>query len=158
MAASAAQIAQLRRMCAELGAETYSDATLAAYIEARPMRDMRGEPYLTTLGFLNVIWEPTYDLNGAAADIWDEKAGALIEEVDTTVDGTSLARSQVYEHARKRASHYRSRAAIRSVPELSRRDEATRHALRWNLLGDEEDYGIVDGMSGDVMPGLADDE
>lgn len=115
MSATAAQIARLRRMTAEPDATTYSDDTLADYIEAHPVRDAQGrEPYERLSdgrlsATLNDLWTETYDLNAAAADVWDEKASALTEETDTSVEGASITRSQAYEHARNEARKYRGK-------------------------------------------------
>ena len=86
MSATDEQIARLRRMTAEPTADTYDDRALADYIEAHPLRDADGrDPGDET-------WADTYDFAAAAADVWDEKAAGLIEEVDANVDGASLAR------------------------------------------------------------------
>ena len=116
MSATDAQIARLRRMTAEPDAEgTYDDDAIAGYIEAHPVRDAQGrEPYERLSdgrlsATLNDLWTETYDLNAAAADVWDEKASALTEETDTSVEGASITRSQAYEHARKEARKYRGK-------------------------------------------------
>ncbi len=127
MSATEAQIARVRRMTAEPDAEgTYDDDAIAGYIEAHPVRDAQGrEPYerlddgrLSTT--INSLWTETYDLAAAAADVWDEKASALTEETDTSVDGASITRSQAYQHARSEARKYRGRsrpATIRLAPD-----------------------------------------
>ena len=123
MAATAAQIAQLRRMVAETTATvTYSDTYLTTYIEAHPMYDERGEePYTwdssTTppTKVVNLDWIATYDLNAAAADIWDEKAAEVADQFDFSADGASHSLSQKYEHYQRRAAYYRARRATRSI-------------------------------------------
>lgn len=122
MAATAAQIAELRRMVAEPTTTTYSDATLTTYIERRWLRDELGtEPYTwdytTTPPHqdANTDWIPTYDLNAAAADVWDEKAAALATEFDFSADGGSYSRSQKGTFASQRARYYRARTAARTV-------------------------------------------
>jgi hypothetical protein len=121
MSATDAQIAKLRRMVAEPTQDTYDDATLAEYIEAHACRDARGfEPFERLLngrlsGTLNMLWTPTYDVAAAAADVWDEKASALTEETDASIDGASLTRSQAYEHAKAEARKYRAKQHIGSI-------------------------------------------
>lgn len=93
MAATAAQIAQLRRMVAEPTGATYTDEALAGYIEAHG------------------LGEAGYDLHAAAADIWDEKAAALAANFDATADGASLHLSQQYQQAMAQAQAHRNRSA-----------------------------------------------
>ena len=87
MTASAAQIAQLRRMVAEPATTTYSDAALQGYIEAYPLLDQRGEPPYTydyatpPAQVANPEWIATYDLHAAAADVWEEKAATTAAQV-----------------------------------------------------------------------------
>lgn len=121
MSATAAQIAQLRRMVAEPTTATYDDTTLAGYIEAYPLLDERGEePYIWDTSSSppeqddNEDWIPTYDLHAAAADIWDEKAAALATAFDATADGASLRLSQKYEQAMARVRYHRSRRSPKS--------------------------------------------
>lgn len=112
MAASNADIFELRRLTAEpTDARGYTNSRLAAYIERYPLVDRLGRsPWRSNLGNppeleVNPFWTATYDLNAAAADIWDEKASSLAENYDR--DGAS--RSQAYDHAVKRAKHFRAR-------------------------------------------------
>lgn len=119
MAATAEQIARLRRMVAEPTTTTYSDATLIQVIERHPLLDDLGrEPYeldqedeLT----INPDWVPTYDLNAAAADVWDEKAAALTTEFDFSAGGQNFSRSQAYAQAEQMARRYNSRRAMRTI-------------------------------------------
>lgn len=125
MAASAAQIARLRRMVAD-DAYDYGDADLAAYIEAYPLLDASGyEPYPRLAdgrpsATLNTLWTPTYDLAAAAADVWAEKAAASAGDFDTSADGQSVALSQAHAHAKAMQRYYAARrrvAAVRLRPE-----------------------------------------
>lgn len=119
MAASADMIAKLRRMIVESGSTTYTDGDLAGYIEQYPIPDSFGyQPFLTsgagvTIG--SALWTPTYDLNRAAADLWDEKAAALACNYNMTADGATLNRSEAYEHACQRARHFRSRRNMGTI-------------------------------------------
>lgn len=116
MAATAAQIAQVRRMVNESTAATYTDDAIQGYIEMYPLLDERGEmPYTWDTSTdppsqdENEDWIPTYDLHAAAADIWEEKAAVLSQDYDFAADGGRYTRSQAYEQAMKQARAHRSR-------------------------------------------------
>jgi len=122
MAASAEQIARLRRMVAEPTTATYTDDDLAAYIAAHPLMDANGRKQyvVQALGTTvpptaDPLWVPTYDLNAAAAEVWGEKAAALAANFDVNADGASMALSQKYAHACERARYYRARRAMRTI-------------------------------------------
>jgi hypothetical protein len=114
--ATAGQIARLRRMVDEADETTYTDETLAEYIEERPSMDERGElPFEWDTSTEpptqdeNESWIETYDLAAAAADVWAEKAAVLAQDYDTNADGASLSRSQAYEQAMKQSRYWSSR-------------------------------------------------
>ncbi len=115
MSATAAQIAQVRRMVAEPTTTTYSDATIQGYIETYPLRDERGqEPYTWLLNnpptqSANPQWIATYDLHAAAHDIWDEKAALLAGNFDFSADGAAFSRSQAHQQAQAQARYYAAR-------------------------------------------------
>jgi len=122
MTATAAQIAQVRRMTNEPLTTTYSDAAITTLIESYPVMDELGtEPYYwnyTTTPpskVANIDWIPTYDLNAAAADVWAEKASVLSTDFDFNADGGSYTRSQAYEQAMKQQRHYASRRAPTTI-------------------------------------------
>lgn len=122
MSATAAQIERLRRMVNEATAATYDDYTLAEYIERYPLVDERGEkPYTWDTSTTppsqdeNEDWIPTYDLNAAAADVWEEKAGVLAPDYAFSADGGRYERNQAYEQAMKQARYYRSRRSMRTI-------------------------------------------
>ncbi len=121
MAATAAQVSQLRRMIDEPATTTYSDDTLQAYIERHPTLDENGqEPGDWLLAspprwVVNTLWIPTYDLAAAAADLWAEKASALAPDYDFNADGGSFSRSQAYEQAMKQARYYRSCQTVGTI-------------------------------------------
>lgn len=110
MAASASEIRRLRRIVVEPTETTYLDADIAAAIERHPMIDASG--YAPD----HVDWTPTYDVNGAAADLWEEKAGALVASYDFQADGAAYSRSQMYDQAMRHARKYRSMSAAEGVP------------------------------------------
>ena len=84
MTATAAMILSVRRKVAEPTSTTYSDTAIQTVIESYPLIDQRGEePYTWDLSTQpptqddNEDWIVTYDLNAAAAVIWEEKAAAV---------------------------------------------------------------------------------
>jgi hypothetical protein len=124
MPATADQVMRLRRMTGEMTSNAYSDAQLKGYIESYPLVDVNGRQYYLEPQYvtgalpntkvnvmLNPVWIPTFDLNSAAADIWQEKATAYTGDFDFSADGGSFSRSQVYEHAMQQARYYRGRRA-----------------------------------------------
>lgn len=121
MAASATDIARVRRMVNEPDATTYSDADIAEAIERYPAVDARGEdPWVestTTPGTLeeNEDWTATYDLNAAASDLWAEKAAVLAQDYDFEADGGSYTRSQANAQAMRMSRHYSARRNPRTI-------------------------------------------
>lgn len=118
-------LARFRRMVAEPTDATYSDEVLSGYVEALPLLDEMGAvPFTWSYStnpptkVANAAWIPTYDLNAAAAEVWQEKAGALSERYDFKADGGDFAISQAYDHAVRQTAYYRQRRAARtaSVP------------------------------------------
>lgn len=123
MAATAGQIAEVRRMMGELTTAIYSDTALQGYIERYPLADVNGqEPFIsqyqvgaTTTKLANPLWIPTYDLNAAAADVWQEKGAMVAPDHDFSADGGSYQRSQTYTHAMQMHRHYRARRSPQSI-------------------------------------------
>ena len=116
MSATAAQVARLRRLVSESSTDTYSDATLAEYIERYPLLDERGEePYTWDTSTQpptqddNDDWIATYDLHAAAGDIWEEKAGAEAAKFNFSADGGSYSMSQKYQQMMAQARYHRAR-------------------------------------------------
>lgn len=104
-----AQIAQVRRAVNESTTTTYSDADMRAFIEDHPLVDADGfSPDQDS-------WTATYDLNAAAADIWEEKAGSRADDFDFSADGGNYSRSQSYEQAMKQARYFNSRRSLKTV-------------------------------------------
>lgn len=122
MTATAAMIARVRRMVNEPETTTYADADISAIIETYPSLDERGEePYTWDNSTepptkdTNDNWIVTYDLNAAAADIWEEKAASVAQDFDFKADGGGYTRSQVYDQFMKSAKHYRSKRSIATI-------------------------------------------
>lgn len=93
MAASASDVARLRKLIAEPTTDNYSDADLEDVIERYPIDDSEGnEP-------TDEDWVASYDIFTAAAEIWTEKAAALVSAgtYDFSADDASFKRSQMYE-------------------------------------------------------------
>lgn len=94
MAASAEDLATVRRLAAEPTETTYSDEALNALIETYPIPDGEGnDPD-------DDNWAATYDLFLAASQVWTEKAAALLGAggtFDFSADDASFKRSQIYD-------------------------------------------------------------
>ena len=97
MAATADQIAQLRRMVDEPTEAIYSDTVLASLIERNPTYDTDGNRPDDD------DWVATYDLNRTASAVWIEKAAALSSNFNFSADGGSFHRSEAHAHAVKMA-------------------------------------------------------
>lgn len=124
MGASAEMIARVRRMVVEPDETTYTDEAMAVYIEEHPLVDLNGQKP-TILGYSefneqlglslygslvpNPYWIATYDLNAAAADIWDEKAAALV------ANGAIYETDSAHLQAMRQVRHYASRRAVRTT-------------------------------------------
>lgn len=110
MAASAPQIARLRRMVAEpTDANGYTPAVLAEVIERYPLLDADGFEQGDD------EWVETWDLNAAASEIWTEKASLKVDNQDFSADGSTFKQSQQYEQAMKMARHYGARRSPGSI-------------------------------------------
>lgn len=119
-------------MVNEPTATTYSDYDLSQYIEARSVRDARGVDSVdwdyTTLPPTQTIspdWIPTYDINAAAADIWDEKASAVADCISFSADGASYSVNEKVANYNRMAAKYRSKSRIRSAKMVSKARETT---------------------------------
>ncbi|PKO03046.1 MAG: hypothetical protein CVU43_04505 [Chloroflexi bacterium HGW-Chloroflexi-5] len=120
---TAAQIAELRRMVAEPTTTTYSDVLLQGFIARYPLMDeLQQEPYTWTMvdgvysQLANTLWIPTYDLNAAAADVWEEKLASLSAvAIDFNADGGNYSDSQAFEHAEKMVKRFRGRRCAKNV-------------------------------------------
>lgn len=60
-----------------------------------------------TAGSAFYLTTRAYDLNAAAADVWQRKAGHYQTAYDFSADGASYKRSQLIEHCLAMAKHYR---------------------------------------------------
>ena len=57
----------------------------------------------------------TYDINGAAADCWRERASKVTSYYDVQLDGHKLSRSQWFKHCTDMAGIFDNRARVRTV-------------------------------------------
>ncbi len=109
MTATANQITDVRRMTNERTTANYSDDAIQALIERYPLVDADGySPEQDN-------WTATYDLNAAAAAIWEEKAGARADKFDFSADGGTYHRSQSYDACMKQARYYRSKRSPKTI-------------------------------------------
>jgi hypothetical protein len=109
MTASASDITRLRRMVAEPSATPYSDTILGEAIQRYPIADSDGHMPDSDL------WSATYDLNAAAAEIWQEKAAALVGKTDFAADGANYSDSQAVEQAERQVRYYLSRRCVSTI-------------------------------------------
>lgn len=130
MTVTAEMVATVRRLVNESGTDTYSDTDIENIIKKYPMMDELGkEPYYwTTTSTVptktwNTDWIPTYNLNYAAADIWDEKAAVLAGLFDFSADGGTYTRSQGYNQAVSMSKFYRGRGSIKTITLIKKPDE-----------------------------------
>ncbi len=64
-----------------------------------------------------------YDLDRAAADIWETKAATVADRFDVSTDNHDLKRSQIVQHYREMAASYRRRAPAATAERV--RDDIT---------------------------------
>lgn len=99
----ASWVARLRRLVAEPTTDTYTDLDLVEYLERYPLDDATGnEPTDTS-------WTGNWDVNLAAADVWEEKAAAVASNFDFAADGGDYKRSQAYTQMSAKARSFRAK-------------------------------------------------
>jgi hypothetical protein len=96
-------IARLRRMTAEpITSDTYTQGDLQTAIARYPVLDANGtEPD-------DYGWLGAWDINQAAADVWEEKAAVYVADFDFAADGGDYKRSQAHAQMLAMARRYRS--------------------------------------------------
>jgi hypothetical protein len=108
MSVTAAHIARVRSLSGATATD-FSDAAITAVIELFEVMDGTGyEP--SEDGY-----SATYDLYAAAADVVDQRSVAAATAYDTSADGATLSRNQVYQNLCRLASRLRSRSQARLV-------------------------------------------
>jgi len=101
---STSLIEQLRRMTAEpIASDTYGNSDLSQVIARYPVPDADGR------AVDEVGWLGAWDINQAAADVWEEKAAAVAANFDFAADGGNYSRSQAHTQMLAMARRYRSR-------------------------------------------------
>lgn len=85
---------------------------VANALDRSAIRDHYGNAPELPDGTANGAWNETYDINAAAADLWDIKAGMVAGDFDfKDASGQSFSRSQAYKHCKEQAAELRGRSA-----------------------------------------------
>ena len=96
---------KLKKMTAWDVAPLVSEAELEELLDAAATADNAG------LGPNDAGWQPTYDLNSAAAATWLLKAGRASATVEVDPPGSGLYTSKVFENCRAMAMLYTAKMA-----------------------------------------------
>lgn len=127
------QVVKLRRLTAETGLDSpYTDEDLAEYTAETIVTDMTTRPSGTSVVDTRYTIIPvTFDLNAAAARVWEEKLNALIGAgtYDYSADGQSFSLGQLVEQYKNRVAYYTARRRVRSVRLVTRRAASTDHNM-----------------------------
>lgn len=120
---------------------TYSDALISAAIERYPLMDAHSQESLTwdysttpPTSSENEDWIPTYDLNSAAAEIWDEKAAAVASNYSFSADGANLSRGDVVKNYERQAAKFRARGAVKAIPMVRKEHMLTEDGQRIEIV------------------------
>ena len=123
-----ALVARLRRMVAEPTTATYDDATLRQLIADVVVTDRAtvaraGGEVGDVVDVRYIPQPPQFDLNAAAAMVWEEKLAALVGAgtYDLSADGEKFALSQMVTQYEKQVAYYHSRQRVKSVRQIVRR-------------------------------------
>ncbi len=141
MTATTAMVDRVRRLTNEPSqSSSYSDDSLSTIIGTYPLVDVRGEEPFTwdtstepPTQDANENWIVTYDINAAAADVWEEKASTLPQDFDYQADGGSYSRSQVYEQHMKQARYFRSKRSAKTIRQEPWPPNTTDEGLSFNV-------------------------
>lgn len=101
--------ARLEAMVAASSEPTLSDAEVDDLVDLAKRADSEGRAPS------DVAWVPTWDLNSAASEGWQRKAGKVVANFRFSSDGQSFDRHQVFEMCERRAADYAMRV-VGSVP------------------------------------------
>lgn len=121
MAASRTQIDRVRTLCGGSSLDR-TDDQIAEAIERYALADGRHQVPFTwdtsttpPTQTANVNWIPTYDLNAACADIWEEIAAGYVGDFDFADRDQKFDRSQKHGQAMKQVRHFRSKRVPASL-------------------------------------------
>lgn len=62
-----------------------------------------------------MVWQPTYDLNAAAAEGWRWKAGKTADRITFSSQGDNYNADQLHKHCLDMAKYYEGRSAPRTI-------------------------------------------
>ena len=114
--ALADDIRRLRRLTAEPTQTTYTDADLTEILGRCLTYDAEGRKPSTHGGvLLDTLYQTTYDVYRAAAEVWEEKAATVAPEFDYSGDGANLSLSQKHAQYMQQAASMRARANVAIV-------------------------------------------
>lgn len=93
-------LARLQRMVAHDVDPVLTSAEVTDLLDMARREDSEG------LAPSETDWEPTFDLDAAAAEGWRWKAGKTVPRFGVALDGESLNRQHVYAHCLKQSDAY----------------------------------------------------
>jgi GH18 family chitinase len=76
-----------------------------------------------TLGYRHYLTVISYDLYGAAAEIWSQKASARSNYINLKTDNHTLALEQEYQHCLERYKYYIQKSFKLSNSKFTRKDQ-----------------------------------
>ena len=94
----------LYRMLAAESEPALSLDDIHALLRAHRIADRHG------VAPIDINWEPTYDLNAAAAEGWRRKAALVADRFAFSADGATYNRDQLYKHCMEQSRRYSARA------------------------------------------------
>lgn len=121
MAVTTSMITSVRRKTGESTEQNYTDADIEAIIEESQVDVVRAftetDDWIINQSQSDDDSEYVYDLNRAAATIWEEKLAKLVESgsFDVSGAGGSFSRSQIEAQYRSRLAYYLSRRFIAAI-------------------------------------------
>jgi hypothetical protein len=97
---------KLKRMTASATEPTMTDSEVGELLSASSLSDTNGMPPDDD------GWEPTYDLNAAAAAGWLIKAGRAAQLTEVDPPGSGIVTSKVFENCRAMARAYEAKRKV----------------------------------------------
>lgn len=135
-----AMLAKLTRLGAANSAPVLSPVTLGEVLDSYAIADPLGVPPDTT------GWVPTYDINGALAEVWREKAGLVAGDFTFQADDLSVSKGDLLAHMLAMETKYASMALTDATTRASSRSAST--------LDTASPYGqsVLDRVARTVIP------